>query len=91
MTDELARAKRSLEGLAMGDAFGELFFSISAHTTSPSALPKGMWRWTDDTHMALSVVEVLKTHGQIDQDALAHAFARRYQEEPYRGYAGGAA
>ena len=41
--------------------------------------------------MALSIVEVLKTYGHIEQDALAQAFARRYQEEPYRGYGGGAA
>jgi ADP-ribosylglycohydrolase len=40
--------------------------------------------------MALSVVEVLKTHKQINQDALAQAFARRFAQEPYRGYAGGA-
>jgi len=41
--------------------------------------------------MALSIVEVLQEYGHIEQNALACAFARRYQEEPYRGYAGGAA
>jgi ADP-ribosylglycohydrolase len=41
--------------------------------------------------MALSIVETLQIHGRIDQDALAKAFARRYLEEPHRGYAGGAA
>lgn len=90
MSEELAKAKQSLEGLATGDAFGELFFSLSPYATSPSELPNWTWRWTDDTHMALSVVEVLKNHGHIDQDALAQTFARRYQEEPYRGYGGGA-
>ncbi len=87
----LAKALRSLEGLSVGDAFGELFFSISSHTTPASALPPGPWRWTDDTHMALSIVEILKSYGRIEQDALAHAFARRYLDEPHRGYAGGAA
>lgn len=91
MTDRLYKAIKSLEGLSVGDAFGELFFSISPHVASPSDLPKRIWRWTDDTHMALSIVEVLKKYGHIEQDALAQAFARRYQEEPYRGYAGGAA
>src|SRR5574341_564589 len=87
----LAKANRSLEGLSVGDAFGELFFSTSPYCTmSPSELPLGPWRWTDDTHMALSIVEILKTYGRIEQDALAQAFARRYAEEPYRGYAGGA-
>ncbi len=91
MADSLSKALRSLEGLSVGDAFGELFFQLSAYETSSSDLPKTIWPWTDDTHMALSIVEVLQNHGHIDQDALAQAFAKRYQAEPYRGYAGGAA
>jgi ADP-ribosylglycohydrolase len=91
ITQALTKARLSLEGLSMGDAFGELFFSLSPYTTSPSQLPNRLWRWTDDTHMALSIVEILKTYGTIEQDALAKAFARRYQQEPFRGYAGGAA
>ena len=90
-TTSLAQAQLSLHGLSIGDAFGELFFSISPYSTSESELPSGPWRWTDDTHMALSIVEILKAYGRIEQDALAQAFARRYSEEPYRGYAGGAA
>jgi ADP-ribosylglycohydrolase len=90
-TQAFAKARLSLEGLSVGDAFGELFFSLSPYTTSPSQLPTLLWRWTDDTHMALSIVEILKTYGMIEQDALAKAFARRYQQEPFRGYAGGAA
>jgi ADP-ribosylglycohydrolase len=90
-TQDFAKARLSLEGLSVGDAFGELFFSLSPYTTSPSQLPTLLWRWTDDTHMALSIVEILKTYGMIEQDALAKAFARRYQQEPFRGYAGGAA
>jgi len=86
----LAKAKRSLEGLSVGDAFGELFFRISPYETTSSQLPSGTWRWTDDTHMALSIVETLEKHGYIDQDFLAQAFARRFTEEPRRGYAGGA-
>lgn len=87
----LSKARQSLEGLSVGDAFGELFFSISPRTTSPSDLPPGEWRWTDDTCMAVSIVEVLEEHGYIEQDALAQAFARRYEEDPYRGYGRGAA
>ncbi len=87
----LAHALLSLNGLSVGDAFGEIFFRISPDETSPADLPSGPWRWTDDTHMALSIVEVLQENGHIDQDALARAFARRYSVEPHRGYAGGAA
>lgn len=86
----IAKAKRSLEGLSVGDAFGELFFRISPFETTSSDLPSGPWKWTDDTHMALSIVEILESYGRIDQDALAQAFARRFKQEPYRGYAGGA-
>ncbi len=86
----LANALRSLDGLSVGDAFGELFFRISPYQSSSSVLPSGTWRWTDDTHMSLSIVEILKNYGYIEQDALAGAFARRFVEEPHRGYAGGA-
>jgi ADP-ribosylglycohydrolase len=81
-------ARHSLEGLALGDAFGELFFVRRA--LSFDELFAGPWSWTDDTHMALSIVEVLEHHGAIDQDALAQAFARRFAHEPFRGYGGGA-
>lgn len=77
----------SLEGLSVGDAFGEMFFF---HSPAERELPEGLWRWTDDTHMALSIVEVLRNHGRIDQDALSKAFAERYMQQPWRGYAGGA-
>jgi ADP-ribosylglycohydrolase len=90
MSEAIARATRSLDGLSVGDAFGELFFFLSPEYAKWNDLPAEKWRWTDDTHMALSIVEVLKKHGRIDQDDLALAFARRYLEQPNRGYAGGA-
>ncbi len=77
----------SLEGLSVGDAFGEMFFFRSPDERE---LPEAPWRWTDDTHMALSIVEVLKNYGRINQDALAKAFAERFMQQPWRGYAGGA-
>lgn len=86
----LAKAKRSLEGLSVGDSFGELFFRLSPYEVTSAHLPSGTWRWTDDTHMALSIVEVLEKFGYVDQDYLAQAFARRFNQEPHRGYAGGA-
>lgn len=86
----ITKALKSLDGLSVGDAFGELFFRFSPHETSFDDLPASPWKWTDDTHMALSIVEILKTHHRIEQDELAKAFARRYRQEPYRGYAGGA-
>lgn len=87
MNTGIDRARRSLEGLSVGDSFGQLFFSYSPQTRR---LPPGPWPWTDDTHMALSVVEVLGEHGAIDQDALAQAFAGRFAAESWRGYGRGA-
>lgn len=85
----LARARLSLEGLSVGDAFGERFFgpvrAIQARLASRD-LPPGPWRWTDDTEMSLAVVDVLAAHGGIDADALARGFARRYAADPGRGY-----
>ena len=52
----MARARRSLEGLSVGDAFGELFFRIPPAKQSLAGLPAEPWRWTDDTHMALSII-----------------------------------
>jgi len=90
LNDCYLKAEKSLDGLSVGDAFGELFFHLSPFYTKFEDLPTAPWKWTDDTHMALSIVEVLKVHRRIEQDALARAFARRYQKDPARGYAGGA-
>lgn len=90
-TIALSNAIRSLDGLSVGDAFGELFFRrCSPFETTFADLPQTIWEWTDDTHMALSIVEILKDFGQIDQDELAKLFAKRYKLDPGRGYAGGA-
>jgi ADP-ribosylglycohydrolase len=85
------RALHSLAGLSVGDAFGENFFAANRSAwIRERKLPPGTWRWTDDTHMALSIVEILGKFGLIQQDELAAAFARRFVAQPWRGYAGGA-
>lgn len=108
------RARLSLDGLSVGDAFGECFFfspdlvfkliragvmpgppyeaerieeymmdQCQALREVPATAP---WKWTDDTAMALAIVQVLEAHSQIDEEALARAFGRRYLKEPARGY-----
>jgi ADP-ribosylglycohydrolase len=86
----LNQALLSLEGLSVGDAFGECFFHYPTEIIATRTFPPDPWNWTDDTHMTLSIVEVLQEYGYIHQDALAQAFARRFVEEPWRGYGGGA-
>ena len=95
MTDTpLALARRSLAGLAVGDAFGETIFGepreVARRVAKRLIATRRPWRWTDDTAMALSIVEVLGRHNAIDPDELAAAFARRYADAPDRGYGQGA-
>jgi ADP-ribosylglycohydrolase len=89
-------ARRSLEALALGDAFGERWFplfrgreqaydEIRARRTPPEP----DWHWTDDTAMALAIQRVLDLHGEIDQDRLAACFALTFQADPARGYGHG--
>jgi ADP-ribosylglycohydrolase len=84
------RTLQSLAGLSVGDAFGQRFFTLPPHILSSRHIPEGPWAWTDDTHMALSIVEVLLTHRAINQDELVRLFVLRFGQEPWRGYAGGA-
>jgi ADP-ribosylglycohydrolase len=91
----IEHALLSLDGLSVGDAVGATFGEGTATESaavqiSDRILPPAPWHWTDDTHMALSIVEVLAEFEEIDPDALAELFAERYSEDPYRGYAEGA-
>ena len=89
--ERMKRALLSLDGLSVGDGFGDNFF------TSPDTIerrlelrdpPRPPWTVTDDTMMALSIVRCLKRRGHIEQDALATAFAQEYMRDPNRGYGG---
>jgi ADP-ribosylglycohydrolase len=83
------RTKLSLDGLGLGDALGEMM-GYQAHAAprrlAENNLPAGPWFHTDDTEMAISIVHVLKSHGYVEQDALAKRFARRFERDPERGY-----
>ena len=87
----LRRAQRSLEGLSVGDAFGDRFFTTPhtvEHWIEQRALPAGRWPITDDTVMAISIVDVLAARGVIECDLLAALFGARYRLDPARGYGG---
>jgi ADP-ribosylglycohydrolase len=87
----MQRALLSLDGLSVGDSFGECFFaspeSIERRLQSQDP-PVPPWHVTDDSIMALSIVRCLKRYGHIEQNALAGAFAREYASDPRRGYGG---
>lgn len=83
----IERAKLSLDGLSVGDAFGECFFSnpnMVESLIAQRAMPSAPWRWTDDTQMAISIADVLERFGEIIPGVLALQFGERY--EPGRGY-----
>jgi ADP-ribosylglycohydrolase len=85
----LNRALLSLDGLAIGDALGEMLSyrcDQAARIIQEDAMVGGPWFHTDDTEMAIAVVETLRLAGAIDQDTLAFYFARRFDADPDRGY-----
>ena len=91
-TDHAVRVERmklSLDGLGLGDALVEML-SYQARAAprrlAESNLPAGPWSHSDDTEMAISIVHVLKSHGHVNQDALAKRFAHRFERDPDRGY-----
>lgn len=87
----LDRARLSIEGLSVGDGFGErLAAPDGAAFIERRLAPPGPWRTTDDTEMALAVLDVLARHGRIHRDDLARLFGERYLRDPWRGYGGGA-
>jgi ADP-ribosylglycohydrolase len=87
-----ARGRLSLDGLSIGDAFGQRFFHPWVmESAAPDNLPDPPWHYTDDTEMAMAIVQVLEEVGRIDEDLLARRFAERYAAEPGRGYGAGAA
>ena len=83
------RAKLSLDGLGLGDALGEMLCyqaQAAPRRLAENNMPAGPWFHTDDTEMAISILAILKSHGFVDQDALAKRFARRFERDPDRGY-----
>jgi len=87
----LEKARISLDGLSVGDAFGEKFFGhpeMVKRLIDERNLPHSTWFFTDDTVMAMGIVGVLEKFGYIDQNELAMTFARNYRRNPRRGYGG---
>jgi ADP-ribosylglycohydrolase len=85
----MARAIHSLHGLSCGDAFGERFFlhpEVAQSLIAQRAVPSPPWRYTDDTAMAVALVESLEEFEEVREKSLAETFARHYLADPHRGY-----
>ncbi|WP_460067764.1 ADP-ribosylglycohydrolase family protein [Streptomyces sp. YKOK-I1] len=81
---------RSLEGLVLGDAFGDGWFLRAEEDAeglwAARELRPGPWLWTDDSAMALVLCAHLEEHGEVREDDLAREFAAAYARDPDRGY-----
>jgi len=87
-SERIERALLSLEGLAIGDASGEMLACncASARQRVAKGLMCGPWFHTDDTEMALSIFDELQRHGRILPEELALRFSERFRKDPDRGY-----
>lgn len=85
----MAYALESLSGLSVGDAVGEALnynYYEARASADFTVFRDGSVRYTDDTEMAIGIVETLGLLRAIDSDALAWKFSIRYQKDPDRGY-----
>lgn len=77
----LQHAHIALEGLSVGDAFGDQL-PLKPEKYQPilenRTLRPAPWQWTDDTNMACSIYSILRQYGEINQDELARDFANHY-------------
>jgi poly(ADP-ribose) glycohydrolase ARH3 len=92
MKDTLSKFKGCMLGLGLGDALGAPYEGSGMGSTDRverllSELPETL-RYTDDTEMAIGVVESLSELGRFDPDHMAHRFAANC--DPTRGYGRGA-
>ncbi|MDF1663563.1 MAG: ADP-ribosylglycohydrolase family protein [Planctomycetota bacterium] len=79
----IQRARLSLEGASLGDAFAH-----SCHHTSsrPKHEESDVWAVTEKSIMTWALVDVLESQGCVNQDRLAAVLAERYDDDPARGY-----
>lgn len=91
LKDRIKYAKRALDGIALGDCFGQTFFvpdEIARQRIKDRQILDEPWSFTDDTVMAIGIYRILEKYGEINQDELAKVFANNYALDWHRGYGG---
>ncbi|MFD3457430.1 ADP-ribosylglycohydrolase family protein [Streptomyces sp. NPDC058691] len=83
-------AHAGLDGLVMGDAFGDSWFTRSDEAVEDLWAARELrpmpWSWTDDSAMAFVLFAHLTAHGEVRPDDLAREFAAEYERDPARKY-----
>ena len=82
LADRMKYAKCALNGIALGDCFGQTFFvpdEIACQRIKDREILKSPWHFTDDTVMAIGIYRILERYGEINQDELAKVFATNYE------------
>ena len=88
--DLSSKFQGSMIGSALGDAVGEMAFQYPEERALQSAMDRtAVWRYTDDTAMAIGLAESLEEKGTLDPQHLGEVFRRNFLREPWRGYASG--
>ena len=89
--DRIKYTKRALEGIALGDCFGQTFFmedEVACQRIRERKILEESWHFTDDTVMGIGIYRILEKYGEINQDKLAEIFAKNYLLDWHRGYGG---
>lgn len=89
--ERLYAAKQALNGIAIGDCFGQTYFlepATAAARIENRDILKEPWHFTDDTVMGIGVYRILENYEGINQEKLAAIFGRNYALDWHRGYGG---
>ncbi|MCM8540568.1 MAG: ADP-ribosylglycohydrolase family protein [Lentisphaeraceae bacterium] len=87
-------AWESLQGLSIGDSFGECFFTdieLVRGRLAGKHEPPSPWLITDDSVMAIGIYNCLKKSEKIIQNDLAQEFSKNFMRCPDMGYGASAA
>lgn len=87
--ERLSAALETLDALSVGDAVGESLsyrFYEARLNADFSMFRDDTLRFTDDTEMALALIESLKISQTMTEDIVAWSFSSRYKRDPDRGY-----
>ena len=88
--NEKSRFTGSIVGSALGDAIGQMAFVYDDINRLIRATQEAKTlTYTDDTAMAIGIMESILAKGGIDPQHLGDTFMKNYQKEPWRGYASG--